>query len=262
MAKAQEGLMPPASRGFLGFPKEGLTFLANIIIYNSKEWLDDHQEEYGKYILAPNKAYVEEMGEHLQILVPNIHAIPKINKSLFRIYRDARFHRLDPIKERIGIIFWQGATHRMQSSSFYMHYGPFEIFVATGIRHFKTPLLSTYRKYIKNDAKREALHNILEELKSKGYNIPEPQYKRYPLGLDKGDKYAYLYLYSAMYAYTLFPPDEVFHSEAIIDRNFKIYEEMLDLHQWIYELARVDEIQADTLYIPLNGQKTIKNGSK
>ena len=226
---------------FTGFPKEALTFLDNIIINNSKEWLDEHKEEYEKYILSPNKAYVEEMGEHLQILVPHIHAIPKINKSLFRIYRDARFHRLDPIKERIGIIFWQGATHRMQSSSFYMHYDPFEVFVATGIRNFKAPLLATYREYIKNDAKREALHHILEDLKSKGYSIPEPQYKRYPLGLDTDDTFAYLYLYGAMYAYTVFPPDETFHSEAIIEKNFKIYEDMLDLQQWVYELTCVVE---------------------
>ena len=224
---------------FNGFPKEGLTFLDNIIINNSKEWLDDHKDEYEKYIVTPNKAYVEEMGEHLQILVPSIHSIPKINKSLFRIYRDARFHRLDPIKERIGIIFWQGATHRMQSSSFYMHYDPFEIFVATGIRNFKAPLLATYRDYIKNDAKRESPHHILEALKNKGYSIPESQYKRYPLGLDKDDKYAYLYLYGAMYAYTVFPPDETFHSEAIIDKNFKIYDDMLDLQQWVYELTCV-----------------------
>lgn len=230
---------------FTGFPKEGLSFLSDIIINNSKEWLDDHKDAYEKYILIPNKAYVEEMGEHLQILVPTIHAIPKINKSLFRIYRDARFHRLDPIKERIGIIFWQGATHRMQSSSFYMHYDPFEIFVATGIRNFKAPLLSIYREYIKNDAKRETLHHILEELKSKGYSIPEAQYKRYPLGLDKDDTYAYLYLYGSMYAYTTFPPDETFHSEAIIDKNFKIYEDMLDLHQWVYELTCVENTQEE-----------------
>ncbi len=233
---------------FNGFPKEGLTFLSNIIINNSKKWLDDHKNEYEKYIVSSNKAYVEEMGEHLQILVPSINAIPKINKSLFRIYRDARFHRLDPIKERIGIIFWQGDTHRMQSSSFYMHYDPFEIFVATGIRNFKAPLLATYREYIKNDAKRETLHHILEDLKNKGYTIPEPQYKRYPLGLDKDDKYAYLYLYGAMYAYTVFPPDETFHSEFIIDKNFKIYEDMLDLQQWVNELTCVEEMIPEYFY--------------
>jgi len=234
---------PPKS--FLGFPKQGLDFLSNIIINNSKEWLDAHKEEYEKYIVAPNKTYVDEMGEHLQILVPNIHAIPKINKSLFRIYRDARFHRLDPIKERIGIIFWQGATHRMQSSSFYMQYDPFEVFVATGIRNFKPPLLATYREYIKNKHKRKELHDILEVLKSKGYEVVAPKYKKFPRGFEAhvDEPYAYLSKFSAMYAYKTFEQDQTFHSSGLIDRNFKIYEDMLDLHQWVYALTCVEETE-------------------
>jgi len=229
---------------FNGFQKKGLDFLDNIIINNSKEWLDDHREEYEKYIVTPNKAYVEEMGEHLQILVPNIHAIPKVNKSLFRIYRDARFHKLDPIKERIGLIFWQGATHRMQSASFYMHYDPFEVFVATGIRNFKPPLLATYREYIKNKHKRKELHLILEALKGKGYDIVEPKYKKFPRGFEDyvDEPYAYLSKFGSMYAYKTYKPDKIFHSEKIIDRNFKVYEDMLDLHQWVYELTCVDEL--------------------
>jgi len=179
------------------------------------------------------------MGEHLQILVPNIHAIPKVNKSLFRIYRDARFHRLDPIKERIGIIFWQGTTHRMQSASFYMHYDPFEVFVATGIRNFKPELLATYREYIKNDVKRAALHTILEALKAKGYEIGEPKYKKFPRGFEEYvDKpHAYLAKYGSMYAFKTFKPDKAFHSTKIIEKNFKVYKDMLALHEWLYMLT-------------------------
>ena len=224
---------------FKGFPKEGLEFLDNIIVNNSKEWLDDHKEEYEKFIVTPNKAYVKEMGEHLQILVPNINAIPKINKSLFRIYRDARFHRLDPIKERIGIIFWQGETHRMQSASFYMHYDPFEVFVATGIRNFKPPLLNAYREYVQDEQKREALHLILEELKVKGYQIVEQKYKRYPANMNPKDIHAYLYLFGSMYAFKTFSPNKTFHSEKIIEHNFQIYKDCFALHQWLFELSLV-----------------------
>ena len=230
---------------FNGFPKEGLTFLNQIIVNNSKEWLDANRERYERVIVTPNKAYVEEMGEHLQILVPTIHAEAKTNKSLFRIYRDARFHLSDPIKTRIGIIFWQGSGHRMQSSSFYMHYDPQEVFVATGIRNFKPTLLATYREYIQNEERRTALHNILEDLKAKGYLLPEPKYKRMPRGCDAEDSNSYLYLMGAMYAYTTFAPDETFHSEAIIDKNFKIYEEMLPLQQWVYELTLHCDTEAD-----------------
>jgi len=230
---------------FHGFPKEGLEFLNRIIVNNSKEWLDANRSDYEKYIVEPNKAYVEEMGEHLQILVPAIHAIPNTNKSLFRIYRDARFHLADPIKTRIGIILWQGSGHRMQSSSFYMHYDPQEVFVATGIRNFKPTLLKTYREYIQNEERRVELHTILEELKAKGYKIPEPKYKRMPRECNEADMHSYLYLMGALYAYTTFTPDETFHSEAIIDRNFKIYEAMFDLQQWVYELTLHCDTNAD-----------------
>jgi len=230
---------------FNGFPKEGLEFLSNIIINNSKEWLDDNREAYEKVIVAPNKAYVEEMGEYLQVLVPTINAIPNTNKSLFRIYRDARFHLNNPIKTRIGVIFWQGSGHRMQSSSFYMHYDPQEIFVATGIRNFKPTLLKTYREYIQNEERRTELHNVLEELKTKGYILPEPKYKRMPRGCSTEDSHSYLYLMGAIYTYTTFTPDETFHSEAIIERNFKIYEEMFSLQQWLYELTLHCDTEAD-----------------
>ena len=230
---------------FHGFPKEGLQFLSQIIANNSKEWLDAHREEYERYIVAPNKAYVEEMGEHLQILVPTIHAEPKTNRSLFRIYRDARFHLDDPIKTRIGIIMWQGSGHRMQSSSFYMHYDPSEVFVATGIRNFKPTLLKAYREYIQNDARRRELHTILEALKEKGYQVPEPKYKKFPRGCDSDDEYSYLYKMGAIYAYTTFLPDNIFHSEAIIDRNFKIYEAMFNLQQWVYELTLTCDTELD-----------------
>ncbi|MDQ7084980.1 MAG: DUF2461 domain-containing protein [Sulfurovum sp.] len=222
---------------FQGFPKEGLAFLDAIILNNSKEWLNANKEEYEQYILAPNRAYVAEMGEHLQILVPHIHAIPKINKSLFRIYRDARFHLADPIKERIGIIFWQGHSHRMQSSSFYMHYAPHEIFVATGIRNFKPPMLAVYREYIQNTQRRTQLHHIVETLKAKGYSLPQPDYKRYPRGFDKDDAHVYLSLFRSMYMYTTFKPNKAFHSSKIIYKNFEIYQDMLPLQEWVYQLT-------------------------
>ena len=222
---------------FSGFSKKGVEFLAKIEQNNSKEWFEAHKEEYQKHILEPNKEYVQEMGETLQMLVPFINAEPKINRSLFKIYRDARFHLSEPIKERIGIIMWQGAGHRMQSSSFYMHYSSSEYFVSAGIRNFKPPLLAKYRKYIQNSAKREELHNILQELQAKGYNLPEPKFKRYPKGLNSQDSHSYLYLHGAIYAYKTFTLDSTFFSEKIIDKNFAIYQDMYKLQQWVYELT-------------------------
>jgi hypothetical protein len=49
----------------------------------------------------------------------------------------------------------------------------------------------------------------------------------------------------AMFAYTTFTPDETFYSEAIIERNFKVYQDMFDLQQWIYELTLHCDTEAD-----------------
>jgi len=214
-----------------------LSFLDEVVLNNSKEWLDANRDRYERLIVSPNKAFVQEMGEHLQILVPTINAIPKTNKSLFRIYRDARFHLDDPIKTRIGIIFWQGSGHRMQSSSFYIHYDSSEVFVAVGIRNFKPPLLSAYREYIQDENRRIELHNILTTLKEKKYQIVQAHYKRYPKGFDGSELHAYLALYQSMHAFSTFKPNKIFYSEKIVDRCFKIYEDMYELQQWVYELT-------------------------
>ncbi len=223
--------------GFNGFSKEGLRLLSEIEINNSKEWFEANRDRHEKYIVKPNRLFVEELGEELQILVPTINAIPKTNRSLFKIYRDSRFHPHDPIKTKIGIIFWQGSGHRMQSSSFYIHYQPDEIFWATGIRNFKPPLLSIYREYIRITEHRERLHEILERLKELGYKVPQPHYKRCPRDMDCSDKLSYLYRYRAMYAYCDSRPDRVFFSPKIIEHSFEIFQDMLPLQQWVYELT-------------------------
>jgi uncharacterized protein (TIGR02453 family) len=137
---------------FKGFSKKTLPFLESIRQNNDKEWFEAHRNEYEKYILEPSRAFVNEFGEHLMALEPSINFSAKINKSLFRIYRDTR--RMGaikvPLKHRIGIIFWQGNGSRMQTSSFYLHFSPDELFIAVGVRWFEKPMLEAYREYIKD----------------------------------------------------------------------------------------------------------------
>ncbi|MFA9374410.1 MAG: TIGR02453 family protein [Poseidonibacter sp.] len=223
---------------FNGFKKEGIKFLEDLKQNNTKVWFENNRHIWEENILRPNIDFVEEMGETLQILVPTIKAKPKVSGSLFKIYKDTRFSKdKTPMKDKIGILFWQGQSHRMQSSSFYIFYDINQYFIATGIRNFKPPLLKAYREYIKNESKRIELHNIIEELKSKGYDFPEPKFKRFPLGFNKDDKYAYLSLYNAMYSYKTFKLDELFFTEDIVDKAFNIYQDMYDLQQWVYELT-------------------------
>ncbi len=223
---------------FDGFSKEGIEFLKKLESNNTKVWFENNRTTWEKHILLPNTNFVQEMGETLQILVPTIHFKPKVSGSLFRIYRDVRFSKdKTPMKSKIGLLFWQGQAHRMQSSCFYMHYDKDSYFVASGIRAFKPPLLKTYRKYIKHKKHRESLHVILEELKQKGYSIGEPKYKRVPPEFDKDEEYIYLTKQSSMFGYMEFKIDDVFFTQAITDKLFKIYQDMAKLQKWVYDMS-------------------------
>ena len=223
---------------FNGFSKKGIKFLQDLSINNTKVWFENNRHIWEDEIRTPTENFVQELGETLQILVPSINYSPKVSKSLFKIYRDVRFSKdKTPMKSKIGILFWQGSGHRMQSSSFYMHFDKDEYFIASGIRNFKQPMLNTFREYLKDDIKREELHNIIEDLKSQNYLFPEAKFSRLPRGIDKEDTHLYLYFYGAMFAYQTFKIDKTFYSEKILQRVFKIYDDMRHLQKWVYEMT-------------------------
>jgi uncharacterized protein (TIGR02453 family) len=224
---------------FVGFSKETLPFLESIRQNNNKEWFELHKKEYEELILNPSRTFVQEMGEHLQALEPTINFEPKINKSLFRIYRDIRRMGADkrPLKHRIGFIFWQGNIKRLQSSSFYMHFSPDELFVATGVRWFEKPMLDAYREMIKDPYKREELNDILHSIIDKGYSVIDKGYKRYPRGVTQQMMNAHLFLYKGMATYQKLEPSLIEDGDKLIDTLFKIYEDMLPLQQFMYEVS-------------------------
>jgi uncharacterized protein (TIGR02453 family) len=224
---------------FSGFSKKTLPFLKAIRANNNKEWFEAHKSEYEELILNPSRAFVVEMGEHLQALEPTIHAEPKINKSLFRIYRDIRRmgSNKEPIKSRIGIIFWQGRASRLQSSSFYLHFSPDELFVAVGVRWFEKPLLDAFRDYIKDEKKRVELDAVLKELSACGYQTLPFGYKRYPQGFNSDMPSADMALFKGMAAYKILEPNLIENGEKLISTLYKIYEDMLPLQKIMYEMS-------------------------
>ncbi|MCK9474155.1 MAG: DUF2461 domain-containing protein [Sulfurimonas sp.] len=224
---------------FSGF-KDAVAFLEAIRKNNNKEWFEAHKSEYERVILNPSKAFVVEMGEHLMALEPTIDFEPKINKSLFRIYRDTRRMGANkvPLKSKIGIIFTQGNSGgRLQKSSFYLHFSPEELFVSVGARWFEKPMLDAYREYIKDESRRVALDKLLNSLEAKGYKTIEKEYKRYPRGFSSDMPSVDLSLYKGMAVYKILEPNLIEDGDRLIDTLYKIYEEMLPLQRIVYEIS-------------------------
>ncbi len=228
---------------FRGFSAKTLPFLESIRQNNNKEWFEAHKHEYETLILEPSRLFVVEMGEHLMALEPTINFAPKINQSLFRIYRDTRRMGANkvPLKHRIGVIFWQGSGKRLQSSSFYLHFSPDELFVAVGVRWFEKPMLDAYRAMIQDETKRQELRVILDEIVAQGYTIIDKGYKRYPKGFHEQMPHAELSLYKGMATYTQLDPHIIENGEELIEKLYNIYEDMVPLQRFMYEVSlRVD----------------------
>ncbi len=224
---------------FDGFSADALTFLERIENNNTKEWFEAHRNEYETLILSPSRLFAQEMGEHLQALEPTINFAAKMNRSLFKIYRDTRRMGANkaPIKTRIGFIWWQGRGKRLQSSSFYMHFDKKELFVSAGVRWFEKPFLDAYRAYIQDTQRRETLAKTLQMLEQKGYKTIEKGFKRLPKNFTKEMPYNELALYKGMATYTTLPSGIVTNGKELIDTLYDIYEDMLPLQQLVYTIS-------------------------
>ena len=225
---------------FNGF-KKALEFLGSIRKNNSKEYFEAHRDEYEQYILNHSKAFVVEMGEHLMALEPTVDAEPKINKSLFKMYRDIRRmgENKEPMKSKIGIIFPQGGWSgcRLQKSSFYLHFSPDELFVAVGVRWFNKPMLDAYREYIGDEKRRVDLDETLKKINALGYSTMGKEYKKYPKGFTPQMKSVDLSLHKGMATYKILEPEIIEEGDKLIDTLYKIYEDMLPLQQIMYEVS-------------------------
>jgi len=74
-------------------------------------------------------------------------------------------------------------------------------------------------------------------LNSKGYSIIEKGYKRYPRGFDKEMSNVELSLYKGMASYKVLDPHLIEQGDELIDTLYKIYEDMLVMQQFMYEVS-------------------------
>ena len=119
---------------FSGFSKETVRFFAALRKNNNRDWFVQNSETYEDHVIAPAKLFVTAMGEKLKKIAPGIVAVPAVNKSIFRIYRDTRFS-LDPApyKTHLGIYFWDGDPAELESSGFYFQLEPPDLYLGGGM---------------------------------------------------------------------------------------------------------------------------------
>lgn len=221
---------------FNGFPKEYFSFFNKLKQNNSKEWFEKHRGEYDEFVMHPAREFVTEMGEKLRKIAPEINAIPKINKSLFKINRDVRFSKdKSPYKTYMGIWLWEGSRKRMECSGFYLHVENKHVLIGVGIKDFSKPLLDRYRQAVVDKKQGAALRRAVKKVAAKGYLIAGKHYKKVPRGYDADHPNAEYLLYNGLTARIEEKVPDAFYSEALIEHAYTHYKNMLPLHLWLKE---------------------------
>lgn len=224
---------------FTGFSKETLSFFRKLKRNNTKEWFDKHKEEYDRFVLDPAKAFVVAMGKKFHAENVNVRAEPKLNRTIFRIYRDTRFSPdKTPYKTHLALFFWEGNLPRMESPGFYFHVEPSKILLGLGLYMFTPKQLSRYRKAVINPEWGQNLVDILTKVsRRKDFKLGDKHYKRVPSGFDPDHPNADLLLYKGLHVWEETPIPEEFYSVKFVNYSWKKFKPFLPLHQWLFALS-------------------------
>lgn len=228
--------MPEANPApFNGFSKETVSFFKGLKKHNTRDWFEAHRPVYETHVMGPAKSFVVALGEKLKTIAPRVHAIPQINKSIFRLNRDTRFS-MDPTpyKTNLGIYFWEGGAVKMEGVGFYFHLEPPDIMLGSGAYMFSDKQITRYRRAAVDPKLGKELTKIAAMVSAlEGWELGGKHYKRVPAGFDSDHPNAPLLLHNGLYAGFDTAIPEEFFSARLIDYCFDRYAPLLPLHRWL-----------------------------
>lgn len=225
---------------FQGFSIETIKFFKDLKKNNTKKWFETHKQDYEMYVMQPAKAFVMAMGDKLRTQIPDIVAVPKINKSLFRINRDTRFSPdKSPYKTNMGIFFWEGNRPRMECPGFYFHLEPNMLLMGVGLYMFPKYLFDTYRNSVVHPQYGKDLAEIVAKIKKKkGYQVGGEHYKRVPAGFDPSHPNVSLLLHNGFHAGIQSEIPEEFYSKKLVNYCWQKFQPLLPLHTWLVAMTQ------------------------
>jgi uncharacterized protein (TIGR02453 family) len=225
---------------FSGFPGECMAFLASLRENNNKTWFEAHRKEYERFLLEPARGFVTSMGERMREIVPGIHADPRTNGSIFRIYRDTRFSKdKSPYKTHLAVFLWEGTGPKMECPGFYFHFDTEQLLLGAGVYLFPKALLHGYRQSIIHDERGKDLAAILDDVRiRKDFSIGGKHFKRIPRGYDALHERAELLLYNGLHVGKTEPIPDLLFSHKLINYCIDVFSILLPLHQWLVSLAQ------------------------
>jgi len=224
--------------GFDGFPKDTLTFLAELAEpeNNNKEWFAANRKRYEGVYVGPSKAFVTALGERILRFAPEINAIPKVQKgSMMRVNRDTRFSKdKRPYKDHLDLWFWQGSGKSMTCPGLGFRLRPDSVGTGGGTHGMDKDLLAAYRAAVVDDEQGGALEDLVGQINATdGYEVVGQEYKRVPRGFDPDHPRAGFLRHKYLWVNNETAIPSSFHTAAIVDEIAARFEVSYPLVKWL-----------------------------
>jgi uncharacterized protein (TIGR02453 family) len=165
-----------------GLPRQTLAFLRGLEADNARDWFAAHREEYERDWLAAGLDLVAALAGPASALRPPLLAVPKLNASLRRIFRDVRFSAdKRPYEPRLHLILSTGTAFNKEPGV-HLVIGAKGIGFGAGFYGFSPQNLDRFRQEMTEEGPRTAFLGKVAAAEAVGCGWDAPDLARVPKG--------------------------------------------------------------------------------
>jgi uncharacterized protein (TIGR02453 family) len=203
--------------GFSGFGERLVDFYEGLQADNSKAYWTDNKAVYDEHVHAPMVALLAEMEDEFG------------DGKVFRPYRDVRFSKDKTLyKTHCG-----GVAEKSHGRGYYVQADAEGLLVASGYWDTASDQVERYRVAVADGRRGGELAALLQGLAGKGFTVEGHRLKRPPRGFDQEHPRVELLRHKTLYAARRWPPDDVLHTSACLDRVRDGWRALRPLSQWL-----------------------------
>ena len=215
---------------FQGFGEHAIDFYDGLVADNSKSYWTDHKGVYQADVREPMEALLAELSGEF--------ATEFSRATVFRPYRDVRFAKdKTPYKTHCGGVIESGRG----AGAYYVELSPAGIRTGGGCFHLQPDQLARFRTAVAEEIHGQALATIITKLEKAGWDLAGDRLATRPRGVPADHPRLDLLRYRSVHAMRGWPPDDVLHERALLDRVRKAWRALRPFNEWARDHVGISE---------------------
>ncbi len=219
------------------FNESSLRFLKRLKRNNTREWFDQHRDEYEATIKIPVRKLVAELRPLLVSRLPHLEVSAR---SVYRINRDTRFSDdKTPYKTWVGCLFWDRRFKRNEGPALYLGLDPTGIAIGGGIWRFEPLQRAIFRERVTTPPSESEFASAASRAKKAGYELLGRELKKVPAGYDPDHPHVDFLLHNGLYASRELDMPSGFGGPRFAPQLAKLFDPCVPLMGWLASEIRI-----------------------